>query len=138
MHGIHSKREETKMSQIKGEQHLTDLNKTVNFICEKFDEYERDRAEKEKIISELQKNVNDMSATIESLKGCLDRQEQYSRRNCLLIHGLPESKNENTDELVIDAIKEKIGEEIKKNEIDKSHRLGAPKNDGKSRPIEDH
>ena len=70
IHGIHSKTEETKISQIKGEQHLMDLNKTVNFICEKFDKYERDRAEKEKIISELHKNVNDMSATIESLKGC--------------------------------------------------------------------
>ena len=123
------------LNQIKGEQHLMDLNKTVNFICEKFDEYERDRAEKEKIINGLQKNVNDMSATIESLKGCLDRQEQYSRRNSLLIHGLPESKNENTDELVIDAIKEKMGEEIEKNEIDRSHRIGAPKNNGKSRPI---
>ena len=111
------------------------IDKTVNFICEKFDEYERERTEKEKIISELQKNVNDMSATIESLKGCLDRQEQYSRRNCLLIHGLPESKNENTDELVIDTIKEKMGEEIKNNEIDRSHRLGSPKNNGKSRPI---
>ena len=54
------------MSQIKGEQHLTDLNKTVNFICEKCDDFERDRAEKEKIINELQENVNDMSATIES------------------------------------------------------------------------
>ena len=73
--GIHSKAEETQVSQIKGEQDLMDLNKTVNFICEKFDEYERDRAEKEKIINGLQKNVNDMSATIESLKGCLDRQE---------------------------------------------------------------
>ena len=76
-----------------------------------------------------------MSATIESLRGCLDRQEQYSRRNCLLIHGLPESKNENTDELVIDTTKEKMGEEIEKNEIDRSHRLGAPKSDGKSRTI---
>ena len=123
------------MSQIKGEQHLMDLNKTVNFICEKFDEYERDRAEKKKIISELQKNVNDMSATIESLKCCLDRKEQYSRRNCFLIHGLPESKNENTNELVIDTIKEKMGEEIEKNEIDRSYRLGAPQNNGKSRPI---
>ena len=92
IHGIHSKTEETKMSQIKGEQHLMDLNKTVNFICEKFDEYEHDRAEKDKIISELQKNVNDMSATIESLKGCLDRQEQYSRRNYLLTRGFSESK----------------------------------------------
>ena len=111
-----------------------ELNKTVNFICEKFDEYERDRAEKEKIINGLQKNVNDMSATIESLKGCF-RQEQYSRRNCLLIHGLPESKNENTDELVIDAFKEKMGEEIEKNEVDRSHRIDAPKKNGKSRPI---
>ena len=76
-----------------------------------------------------------MSATIESLRGCLDRQEQYSRRNCLLIHGLPESKNKNTDELVIDRIKEKMGEEIEKDEIDRSHRPGAPKNNGKSRPI---
>ena len=57
------------------------LNKTVNFICEKFDEYERDRVEKEKIISELQKNINHMSATIESLKGFLNRQEQGSRRS---------------------------------------------------------
>ena len=102
------------MSQIKGKQYLMDLNKTVSFICEKFDEYERDRTEKEKIISELQKNVNDMSATIESLKGCLDRQEQYSKRNCLLIYGLPESKNKNTDELVIDKIKEKMREKLKR------------------------
>ena len=107
------------MGQIKGEQHLMDLNKTVNFICEKFDEYERDRAEKEKMITELQKNVNDMSATIVSLKGCLDRQEQYSSRNCLLILGLPESENKNTNELVIDTIKEKMGEEIEKNQIDR-------------------
>ena len=77
IHGIHNKTEETKISQIKGGQHLMDLNKTVNFICEKFDEYECDRAEKVKIISEQQKNVNYMSTTIESLKGCLDRQEQY-------------------------------------------------------------
>ena len=57
-----------------------DLNKTVNFICEKFNEYECDRADKKKIISEMQKNVNYMSITIESLKGCLDRQEQYQGR----------------------------------------------------------
>ena len=31
---IQRKIEETKMSQIKGKQHFTELNKTVNFICE--------------------------------------------------------------------------------------------------------
>ena len=53
----------------------------------------------------------------------------------MLIHGLPESKNENTDELVLDTVKEKMGEEIEKDEIDRLHRLVAPKNNGKSRPI---
>ena len=95
-----------------------DLNKTVNFICEKFNEFERDRAEKDRNIIELQKNVNDMSATVESLKDSLDRKDQHSRRNWLLIHGLPESRNKNTDELVIDIIKEKLKEETKKSEID--------------------
>ena len=27
----------------------------------------------------------------------LDRQEQYSRRNCLLVHGVEEKNNEDTD-----------------------------------------
>ena len=74
IHGIHSKTEETKMSQIKGEQHLMDLNKTVSltFICENLMSMNV-AGPRKKIISELQKNVNDMSATIESLKGCLDR-----------------------------------------------------------------
>lgn len=30
-------------SQIKGKLQLTDLNVTVNFICTKFDEYEKER-----------------------------------------------------------------------------------------------
>ena len=59
-----------------------------------------------------------MSATVESLKDSLDREDQHSRRNWLLIHGLPESRNKNTDELVIDIIKEKLKEETKRSDID--------------------
>ena len=88
MQGIHSKAKETKIIQIKSKQHLMDLNKSINFICEKLDEFERDRDEKEQIINELMENVNDMSATIEPLKRSSGRQEQYSKSNCLLIHGL--------------------------------------------------
>ena len=122
------------MSQIKGKQEFMDINKTVNFILKNLI-YLSVTGPREKIINELQKNVNDMSATIESLKGSLDRQEKYSSRNWFLIYGLPESRNENTDDLVIDRIKEKFGEEMEKDEIHHSHRLGAPKNNGKSRPI---
>ena len=55
-----------------------------------------------------------MSAKIESLKGCLDRQEQYSRWNFLLIHGLPESKNDNTDELVLIQLKRRWDKKSKR------------------------
>ena len=96
MQSIFSKTQETKMCQIKAKQRLIDLNKVFNFICEKVDEYEGDWVEKEKFINELLKNVSDKSATIESLKGYLDRQDQYLRNSCLLIYGLSESKNKNT------------------------------------------
>ena len=36
---------------------------------------------------------------------------------------------------MIDTVKEMMEEEIKNNEIDRSYRLGAPKSNGKSRPI---
>ena len=78
------------MSQIKGKQEFMDINKTVNFILKNLI-YLSVTGPREKIINELQKNVNDMSATIESLKGSLDRQEKYSSRNWFLIYGLPES-----------------------------------------------
>ena len=38
---------------------------------------------------------------IDEMAEKLDRQEQYSRRNCILIHGLAEQWNENTDQLVL-------------------------------------
>ena len=45
----------TKESQIKGEMQLVSMNETINFISEKFDEFEKDRREKDKIIKNLSK-----------------------------------------------------------------------------------
>ena len=42
---IFSKTEKTKNSQMKAEQHLRELNKTVTLISEKFDKYEREKVE---------------------------------------------------------------------------------------------
>ena len=64
------------MSQIKGKQDFMDISKTVNFIVKNLI-YLNLTGPRQKIINELQKNVNDMSATLESLKGRLDRQEKY-------------------------------------------------------------
>ena len=45
----------TEDRQIKGECQLTDLAKGVEFITKKFDEYEKDRQEKDAIIAALQR-----------------------------------------------------------------------------------
>ena len=41
---------------------------------------------------------------LKNLEQKINNQEQYSRKNCLLIHGLTETKTEDTDEMVLDVI----------------------------------
>ena len=53
---IFSNTEETKSSQVKGEQHLIELFKTLLLTYGKSDEYKRERAEREKIMKGMQKN----------------------------------------------------------------------------------
>ena len=115
---IFSKTEEIENSQIKGEQNLIELNKTATLLFEKFDKYKWEKEEKNKIMKEIQKEIKPISATIK---------EQNSRRNWLLIHGLPEKRNESTDQIVNEGLKEKVQDEIKVVDLDGTHRLGAPK-----------
>ena len=56
-----------------------------------------------------------------------DKQKQYFRRNCLLIHGLPESKNKYTDLLAIEVTETKMDIKITDNDFDRTHRIGKPK-----------
>ena len=61
----------------------------------------------------------------------LDRHEQYSRRNCLLTHGVKENEKEDTDEVVTE-FEQKIEEKLSANDIYRSDGLG--KNQSGSRP----
>ena len=62
--------------------------------------------------------------------------EQYSRQNCLVLHGVNESNGENTNEIIIKTFSEELGVKINKDDVDRSHRLRKPKRkDYKSRPI---
>ena len=77
-----------------------------------------------------------MNKRIEELENKIDRQEQYSRRNCILIHGIAENKEENTDQQAIDFINENLDIKIDEIDIDRSHRIGRyDKTKKKARPI---
>ena len=102
----------------------------------KFDDNERERREKHKIIKDLKNKVSDLNTSVKNLENQLDRQEQYSHRNCILIHDITETQNENTDDTSLCTINEHLEVELTEKEIDHTHRIGNPKSGNKrQRPI---
>ena len=66
----------------------------------------------------------------------IDDLEQYSGRNCLLLHGVVETNDECTDDIIIKTCAEELGIDVKQEDLDRSHRLCKVKrNDNKPRPI---
>ncbi|KAK5642010.1 hypothetical protein RI129_008177 [Pyrocoelia pectoralis] len=62
-----------------------------------------------------------------TLKNRINELEQYSRANCLEIHGIPEVKGENIFSIV-QLVSNAIGFRMENNLIDAVHRLGQPVN----------
>ena len=60
--------QETKNMQIKGDKQLEELKSSVEVMSDKFDEYEKDRKEKEKIINGLQNEVSFLKERIDLLE----------------------------------------------------------------------
>ena len=69
-------------AQIKGTKQLKEVNDPIKFVNEKFEELEVDRKEKEREIAELKSTINSLNVRLDKADRALDRQEQYSRRNC--------------------------------------------------------
>ena len=64
----------------------------------------------------------------------MEKQEQYSRCDCLLLHAILEKEQENTEELCIKVINEHLDLAINDRVIDRTHGIGNPRNDGE-KPI---
>ena len=88
------------------------MNEAVNFISTKFDEYEKERKEREQVIKNLEENVSVMIKKVENLEKEIDKHEQYSRRNYLLVHGIVETDDEVTDNFVIETISTRMNMHI--------------------------
>ena len=104
-------------------------------MTSKFDVLEKHRKEKEKIINNLKGEVSYLSEKLGKLEESIDAQQQYSRRNCLLLHGIEETKGEDTDNIVLEVLNNDMGLNISKTALDRSQRIGNPKINKKSRPI---
>ena len=108
----------TKKAQVEGAGHMEEVHESIKFINEKFEEVEADRKEKEQQISDLKSEVKYLNEKVETMDRSLVCHEQYSRRNCLLIHGLKEKEKEDTDEIVKEFFKKEMEEKLSANDID--------------------
>ena len=120
--------------KIEGDKQLAELTESVQHMSDKFDDFEKDRKRKKEVINNLKEEVSTLEGRVETLEKESDDQEQYSRRNCILVHGLEENKDEITDDLVASSIKDKIDIDLSVNDIDRSHQIGKP-NQRKKRTI---
>ena len=96
----------TRDEQIKGTGELKELNKSIIHSNERIEAYEKEKIEREKQIEDLKEEVHDLKEKLIEVDTTLDRREQYSRRNCLPLHGIKENDHEDTDLLVMSTLKE--------------------------------
>ena len=121
--------EETKNAQIK-------VTESLEFFSNKFDELERENKKKNEKIKELEETIDILTEKNKSLTSDVDELEQYSRRNCLLLHGVQENENKNTDDIVLKTMSEELNIEIKENDLVRTHRIGnRNRKDGQPRAI---
>ena len=77
-----------------------------------------------------------MNKKAENLEKEIDKHEQYSRRNYLLVHRIVETDDEVMDDLVIETISTNMNIEISPADLDRTQRVGKKKpGQNKPRPI---
>ena len=109
------------------------MTESLYALLKKMDELETEIKNKDEKIQLLENRVEILVEEKESQGIEIDDLEQYSRRNCLLLHGVVETNAECTDDIIIKTCPEELGFDVKQEDLD---RLGKVKrNDSKPRPI---
>lgn len=75
-------------------------------------------------INDLEKRLKTQEDSTNRLQNKCNDAEQYSRRNCIRVFGIPESTGEQTDNVIMNIAKEKLGVELQLKDLDRSHRIG--------------
>ena len=65
----------------------------------------------------MKSDMVNMYEKIVKMERIVDRQEQYSCRNCLLLQGIGEGERENTDDLIWEILNEKIHVDLTSSEL---------------------
>uniref|UniRef100_A0A2A4JP60 Uncharacterized protein n=1 Tax=Heliothis virescens TaxID=7102 RepID=A0A2A4JP60_HELVI len=80
--------------------------------------------------------VNGLQQQIQLLAKTVDSMEMRGRRSILLLHGVPEGKDEDTAQVVVDIVKERLSMDgFTADDIKRCHRMGRSTSSSRTRPI---
>ena len=82
-------------------------------------------------ITDLEKQLKTQEESTNILQNKCNDAEQYSRRNCIRVFGVPETTGEQTDDVIMSIAKEKLGVELQPKDLDRSHWIGRPDPQGR-------
>ena len=113
---------------------VVECEKAVEFVTAKFDE-------QQKSVKSLSDRLEKVESENKRLLKQVDKNEQHSRNECLLIHGAPEPADgaggygEDCAQLFASIVTANVGVQLTKADIKRAHRLGKVPANGKPRPI---
>ena len=102
---------------------LEELEKSTQFISSKHEELTHEQSTMQQCLNTISNENEALKRQVKMLQVQIEDQQQYSRRNCILIHGIPENESEDTDKLVMDVFTGRLGIILGIQDKDRSHRL---------------
>ena len=99
----------------------------VKVLSTRVNELESFKAVNEQVTRELKTENKRLQERLDNLSDVVGDHEQRNRNNCLLLHGVEEMDGENTDDMVLKIINERLELPMVLDNIQRSHRLG-PRN----------
>ena len=97
--------------------------RSINAINKKVTELDNACEVRGKIVDALHEDNARLNAEMENMKFSIDANEQKSRNICLLLHGIPESNDESTDNITLDTIQNEVRVSISLDDIERTHRV---------------
>ena len=116
---------DTILSSHKQESNVTPQSKLLQELRTDFMLFQKETNES---LSSVKKDIGELKSQVSDTSRQVDELNQYSRRNCILIHGINQSPNENVDSIVLQVIHEKLNlKDIGLSHLDRCHRIGSPR-----------
>ena len=112
---------------------ISGCTNTLEYLCGAINTLETQQEALQALVEGMSKQLNTSNTKNHNLKRMIVEQENYSRRENLILKGIPENRWQNLDSLVRDLLADRFGMHDVK--LERLHRLGTFKNIRYSRPV---